>query len=61
MRRQPLLDRLLCVVLGILSLADMLKELQQKLKQKFRSLFQRKVQVAVFKDDMDISVSVWME
>lgn len=61
MRRQALLDRLLCVVLGILSLADMLKELQQKLKQKFRSLFQRKVQVAVFKDDMDISVSVWME
>lgn len=48
MRRQALLDRLLCVVLGILSLADMLKELQQKLKQKFRSLFQRKVQVAVF-------------
>ena len=42
-RRQALLDRLLCVVLGILSLADMLKELQQKLKQKFRSLFQRKV------------------
>lgn len=48
MRKQALLDRLLCVVLGILSLADMLKEIQQKLKQKFRYLFQLKVQVAVF-------------
>ena len=42
MRRQVLLDRLLCIVQGILSVAEMLKEIQQKLKQKFPTLFQRR-------------------
>ena len=42
MRRQVLLDQLLCIVQGILSVAEMLKEIQQKLKQKFPTLFQRR-------------------
>lgn len=42
MRRQVLLDQLLCIVEGILSVAEMLKEIQQKLKQKFPTLFQRR-------------------
>lgn len=42
MRRQVLLDQLLCIVQGILSVAEMLKEIQRKLKQKFPTLFQRR-------------------
>ena len=42
MRRQVLFDQLLCIVQGILSVAEMLKEIQQKLKQKFPTLFQRR-------------------
>ena len=42
MRRQVLLDQLLCIVQGMLSVAEMLKEIQQKLKQKFPTLFQRR-------------------
>ena len=42
MRRQILLDQLLCIVQGILSVAEMLKEIQRKLKQKFPTLFQRR-------------------
>ena len=42
MRRQVLLDQLLCIVQGILSVAEMLKEIQQKLKQKFPTLFKRR-------------------
>ena len=42
MRRQVLLDQLLCIVQGILSVAEMLKEIKQKLKQKFPTLFQRR-------------------
>ena len=42
MRRQVLLDQLLCIVQGILSVAEMLKEIQQNLKQKFPTLFQRR-------------------
>ena len=35
MRRQVLLDQWLCIVQGILTVAEMLKEIQQKLKEKF--------------------------
>ena len=35
MRRQVLLNQWLCIVQGILSVAEMLKEIQQKLKEKF--------------------------
>lgn len=42
MRRQVLLDQLLCIVQGIFSVAEMLKEIQQKLKQNFPTLFQRR-------------------
>ena len=42
MRRQVLLNQWLCIVQGILSVAEMLKEIQQKLKQKFPTLFQRR-------------------
>ena len=42
MRRQVLFDQLLCIVQGILSVAEMLKEIQQNLKQKFPTLFQRR-------------------
>ena len=42
MRRQVLLDQLLCIVQGMLSVAEMLKEIQQKLKQKFPTPFQRR-------------------
>ena len=42
MRRQVLLDQLLCIVQSILSVAEMLKEIQQKLKQTFPTLFQRR-------------------
>lgn len=39
MRQQVLLNPLLCVVEGILSVAQMVKEIQQNLKQKFPTLF----------------------
>ena len=42
MRRQVLLNQWLCIVQGILSVAEMLKEIQQKLKEKFPTLFQRR-------------------
>ena len=35
MRRQVLLNQWLCIVQGILSVAEMLKEIQQKRKEKF--------------------------
>lgn len=37
--KRVLLERFLCFVEGILSFAQMTKELQQKLKQKFSDLF----------------------
>ena len=39
MRQQVLLNPLLCVVEGILSVAQMVKEIQQNLKQKFPTWF----------------------
>ena len=39
MRQQVSLNPLLCVVERILSVAQMLKEIQQNLKQKFPTLF----------------------
>ena len=40
--KRVLLEWFFCVVEGILYFAQMIKELQQKLKQKFSNLFQPK-------------------